>query len=86
VAYGNVVASNIFNILGIAGLTATLKPIRVPPELAALDIWVMAGAIVLLAGFGLTVRRLGRLGGTVFLVLYGLYILTILQHPSATVP
>jgi cation:H+ antiporter len=83
VAYGNVVGSNVFNILGIAGVTATLAPIQVPAELAAVDVWVMAGAIMLLAGIGLTRRRLGRPGGFLFLASYGLYILAVLGRRSS---
>jgi cation:H+ antiporter len=44
VAFGNIVGSNIFNVLGIAGLTAVVSPIPVPPEIAAFDIWAMLGA------------------------------------------
>jgi cation:H+ antiporter len=44
VAFGNIVGSNIYNVLGILGITALVTPITVPPEIIAFDIWVMLGA------------------------------------------
>ena len=44
VAMGNVIGSNIFNILGILGITAIVHPMTVPPEIICLDIWVMTAA------------------------------------------
>jgi len=48
VALGNVVGSNIYNLLGILGATAVITPIEVPAEIAAFDIWVMLGVTALL--------------------------------------
>lgn len=72
VAFGNVVGSNIYNILGILGVTAVLQPLRVPPEIARVDIWVMVAATTLV----LAQRnfRLGRREGLVLLLCYGLYV------------
>ena len=47
-ALGNVVGSNIFNILGVLGVTAVIQPINVAAQIATLDIWVMLGASVAL--------------------------------------
>ncbi len=75
VAFGNVVGSNIYNVLGILGVTALVKPIAVPAEVAAFDIWVMAGAaLLLLAQRNL---RLGRREGLVLLLCYGLYVAAV---------
>jgi cation:H+ antiporter len=43
IAIGNVVGSNIFNILGILGVTATLSPVTVNPQLIRADIPIMIG-------------------------------------------
>jgi cation:H+ antiporter len=48
VSVGNVVGSNIFNILGIAGCTAVIHPVAVPLEIIAKDNWWMLGASALL--------------------------------------
>lgn len=74
VAFGNVVGSNIFNILGITGVTAVVTPIAVPPEIAGFDIWVMLGTALLLVGFAITGWRVSRREGAVFLAGYGAYI------------
>ncbi|MGI9439614.1 MAG: calcium/sodium antiporter, partial [Parvibaculales bacterium] len=46
-AIGNIIGSNIANILLILGVTASLTPLTIAPEIAARDIWVMAIAAVL---------------------------------------
>jgi cation:H+ antiporter len=83
VAYGNVVGSNVFNVLGITGLTATVNPISVPAELASLDVWVMVGSVAALAAIGLAFRRIGRVSGLLFVLLYGFYVLTVLNRMAA---
>ncbi len=74
VAFGNVVGSNIYNILGILGLTALVEPVAVPREIAALDIWVMLAATAVLLVVTLTGWRVNRLEGGILLGAYGLYI------------
>lgn len=73
-AFGNVVGSNIYNSLGILGVTAVARPIDAPPELAGFDVWVMLGAAALL----LAQRnlRVGRREGLVLVVCYALYVVT----------
>jgi cation:H+ antiporter len=56
VAVGNVVGSNIFNILAIMGVTATAFPLSVAPRMWSFDMWVMGATAVLLAG--MAVRRM----------------------------
>lgn len=48
VAIGNVVGSNIFNVLGILGATAAIHPLAVPQEILSRDNWWMLGASLLL--------------------------------------
>ena len=74
VAFGNVIGSNIFNILGIAGVTAVVAPIPIPPEVVRLDVWVMSVAAILLVVFAATSRGISRIEGAVLLTLYALYI------------
>ena len=74
VAFGNVVGSNIFNILGIAGATAVVSPLSVPEQIVRFDTWVMLGAAVLLAIFAVTGWRVSRREGAVFLGLYVAYL------------
>lgn len=73
VAVGNVVGSNVFNLLGIMGITALVKPIPIPPEVLRLDLWVMSGVTALLLVFAVTGWRLVRWEAGVLLALYGVY-------------
>ncbi len=77
VAIGNVIGSNVFNLLAIIGITATVVPIEVPQEVLHLDVWVMLGCAVLLtalAGFRIC---LGRISGLVMTSAYCLYIFAV---------
>lgn len=73
VAIGNIVGSNIFNILCILGLTATVKPIQIA-GIGINDAVFMLGLAVLLLPFAFTQRSISRWEGGVFLGLYGVYL------------
>lgn len=73
VALGNIVGSNIYNILGILGLTAIIKPIEVPAEIARFDIWVMLGVTALLIVQLRSGWRLSRIEGGLLVLLYAAY-------------
>jgi cation:H+ antiporter len=70
VALGNIVGSNIYNILGILGITSVISPIPVPAEIAAVDIWVMLGVTALLLVQLRSGWKLSRLEGAVLVALY----------------
>ena len=77
-AIGNVLGSNLFNMLAIAGITALVVPV----ELLAFDSCVMLGAtggllLVIILG-----RRIGRLQGAVLVAAYALYITLIVGASS----
>jgi cation:H+ antiporter len=74
VAIGNVVGSNIYNILGILGVTALVQPIPMPAEIMAVDIWVMLAAAVVLVVFALSGLRINRWEGGLLLAGYVAYI------------
>ena len=74
VVLGNIIGSNIYNVLGILGVTAIVHPIAIPPEIAAFDIWVLLGTTLLLGLFLRTGWTLKRWEGGVFLVLYAGYV------------
>lgn len=73
VAVGNVVGSNIFNILGILGLTATLIPVEFG-GVGLLDGAVMLGLAMLLLPIAYSQRLISRVEGSVFLAVYGGYL------------
>ncbi len=74
VAVGNVLGSNIFNLLGILGVSALLQPLPVHPRILQFDQWVMLGTSLLLLLFLYTGRRLSRAEGGVLLIGYGIYV------------
>ncbi|MGK2740438.1 calcium/sodium antiporter [Tepidicaulis sp. LMO-SS28] len=74
VAVGNVVGSNIANILGILGVTAIIEPLAVARQIATFDAWVMVFAAVILLPVMITGRKISRGEGAVFLVLFAAYI------------
>jgi cation:H+ antiporter len=74
VAFGNVVGSNIMNVLGILGATALVQPLTVPAEIAAVDIWVMLAATGLLVAVAVTGSRISRREGGAMLALYAGYV------------
>lgn len=73
VALGNVVGSNIYNMLGILGMTAIIQPIEVPAEIAAFDIWVMLGVTALLLVQLRSGWKLTRIEGGLLVLLYAGY-------------
>ncbi|WP_422037394.1 calcium/sodium antiporter [Roseibium sp.] len=84
VAIGNVIGSNIFNLLAIIGITAVVVPIDVPAEVLKLDVWVMLACAVLLAVLAAFRICLGKISGLAMTAAYGLYITTVymLGHAS----
>lgn len=74
IAFGNVVGSNIYNVLGILGATALVHPIPVPPEIIAFDIWVMLAAALALTAAAITGWQVTRREGAALLGAYGTYI------------
>lgn len=75
IAIGNVVGSNIYNILAIIGLSGALVPsgLKVSPSLLFFDIPIMIAAAVLCFVFFWTGRKLSRIEGLIFILLYALY-------------
>ena len=78
VAVGNVVGSNIFNILAIMGLTSTIIPIPVPQEVVHFDFWVMLASSLLLVPVALWKIPITRLRGAAMIVAYIAYIAAVL--------
>lgn len=72
-ALGNIIGSNIFNVLGILGVTALVQPITMPPELIRGDIWVMLAATALMLTAAWTGKTIMRWEGWLFLGSYGAY-------------
>ncbi|MCB1557753.1 MAG: calcium/sodium antiporter [Alphaproteobacteria bacterium] len=77
VALGNVIGSNIFNILSILGITALIKPIPIPAEILQFDLWIMIAASAALLLFAYSGRKISRIEGGLLLGAYAAYIGTV---------
>lgn len=82
VAIGNVLGSNIFNILGILGITAMVSHIPVPAQMLSFDLWVMLGSALILFPFAWARIPIGRVAGLVFLLAYAGYVIAQFQGVS----
>lgn len=83
IAVGTIIGSNIFNLLGILGLTALVLPVPIPATIIAVDMWVMLGAAVAFMLFSRVGWRLTRAEGALFIMFYLLYMVYLVQHAAA---
>lgn len=74
IALGNVLGSNIYNILFIGGVTGLVAPGEVPATILGFDLWLLLAASLLVMLFAWTGGRLSRREGGVLLTAYALYI------------
>ena len=82
IAIGNVIGSNLFNVLGVLGLTSLVAPLPVSPGLIDSDGWWMLGITLLLLKTMVTGRVIARWEGGLLLAVYGLYLWLLLQKPE----
>jgi cation:H+ antiporter len=83
IAIGNIIGSNIFNLLGILGLTALLTPVAVPAELMRVDFWWMLGTSAVLFPVMRTGLRISRAEGVLLLAIFALYLGLLLRTPGS---
>jgi cation:H+ antiporter len=79
VALGNVIGSNMFNLLAIIGIASLVGPIPVDSEFLRFDLWVMLGASILLVPFVYMRRDITRIWGVILTALYIAYLLVVLN-------
>ena len=77
IAIGNVVGSNIFNLLAVLGLTATITPVETN-QINWLDMGVMFGSSLILLPFMRTGFKIGRGEGVVLFIIYVAYTVYLL--------
>lgn len=78
VALGNVIGSNMFNLLAIMGIGSLIGPINVAPEILGFDLWVMLGASLLLFPFVFLGWNLSRIWGIFLASMYAAYLFVVL--------
>ena len=80
IVVGNILGSNVFNVLMIIGATAGVKAIEssaIAPQVVTFDIWVMFGTTAVLSLILLLYKKLNRFLGILFILAYLLYIGTL---------
>lgn len=78
VALGNVIGSNMFNLLGIMGVASLVGTIPVEAQFLQFDLWVMLAASLLLIPFVFMKRDVTRVWGVVLTALYVAYLVFVL--------
>ena len=78
VALGNVIGSNMFNLLAIIGVASLVGPMPVPDVFLKLDLWVMLGASLLIAPVVFGNKRMGLLWGIGLTLAYIAYLYLVL--------
>jgi cation:H+ antiporter len=76
-ALGNLMGSNIFNILSILGITAIITPIHVHEVILNKDIIWMLMITLMILPLMIVRREVGRADGIVLLIVYSVYIYTV---------
>lgn len=79
VALGNVIGSNMFNLLAIIGITALLGDIPVDRQFLQFDLWVMLASSLLLVPFVFLKRDITRGWGILLVALYIAYITVVVM-------
>ena len=79
IAVGNVIGSNIFNILLILGLSSLVTPLVVARQIIRSDVPIMIGVSILLLVFGLD-GKISRVDGTIFFIGGIVYTLSLIYQ------
>ena len=72
-ALGNILGSNIYNILGVLGVSSFFGRFTMPEILAKQDLIFMLLITLMILGFMIFAKKLGRAYGTIGLILYAYY-------------
>jgi cation:H+ antiporter len=79
IALGNVLGSNIFNLLGITGGVAMITPLDMPIEIMSFDIWVLLGMTIFLLPVMITENKISRFEGRLLAGFYIVYLVAQLD-------
>jgi len=72
-ALGNILGSNIYNVLGVLGISSFFGNFSMPEILATQDLYFMLFITFLILGFMFFIKKLGRTYGSIGLILYICY-------------
>lgn len=75
VAIGNVIGSNVFNLLGIIGVTAIIVPLPVTPHLLNFDMWVLLASALMFVPLVFLRKPIGKTIGVILTLGYVSYLI-----------
>ncbi len=78
IALGNVLGSNVYNILGIGGATAAVSPFAISPQVLSVDIPLMIALSIIMVAVAAIWNGINRWTGAAFLGGYGIYVTMLL--------
>jgi cation:H+ antiporter len=78
ISIGNLIGSNIFNILAIVGITALVEPIKVLSEIMSNEMYWLLGVSLLVAPILFLGSKISRTKGLILLLLYSLFIFQLI--------
>ncbi len=84
VLIGNVLGSNVFNILGAGGIISLFGPINMAPTFQQYDHWALALATLIVGLLIVTKARISRLTGLLLLLVYAAYIYGLITGLNIT--
>ena len=76
-ALGNVLGSNIYNVLGVLGVSSFFGNFSIPRVIGSLDLLFMLFVTLMILGFMIFLKRIGRTYGSIGLFLYVGYIVYV---------
>ncbi|MDB4860809.1 calcium/sodium antiporter [Alphaproteobacteria bacterium] len=76
-ALGNVLGSNIYNVLGVLGVSSFFGNFSIPRVIGSLDLLFMLFVTLMILGFMIFLKRIGRTYGSIGLFLYIGYIVYV---------
>lgn len=79
IVLGNIVGSNVFNLLSVLAVTALVRPLQVDALALRGDLLALTLAAVVVAPIAVSGWRVGRREGLALLVVYVAYVLTVLR-------
>lgn len=80
ISVGNVIGSNVFNILLVLGIIASLAPLKVSDAVMRWDIWIMIGVTIAIWPIMATGKRIGRIEGALLLLFYVAYMVWLFMR------
>ena len=80
ISIGNLIGSNIFNIMAVVGVTATVEPLEVEVETLNFDMWWVVGIALALVPIMFLGKKIGRFKGLLLLASYVTYVVIIIMY------